>query len=51
LSRDNPDILKDETSVRNALGKEGIGEDILDALTKDMDVLRELIASNEALRQ
>ena len=51
LARDNPDILKNEKSVRNALEKEGIDKDILDALTEDMDTLRELIASNEALRQ
>jgi hypothetical protein len=43
--------LKDKQSVRSALAKEDVGEDIIDALTEDMDTLRELIASNEALRQ
>jgi hypothetical protein len=50
-SRDNPDILKDKEKVQVALLTDGVGQDVVNALTEDMDALRALIESNEALRQ
>lgn len=50
MVREQPDLLEDEDALREALKDKGYSQDIVDALTEDMDALRDLIESNEQLR-
>ena len=50
MVREQPDLLEDEDALKKALKDKGYDQDIVDALTEDMDALRDLIESNEQLR-
>ena len=48
--RENPDLLKDKANTQAYLKEEGFDSALIDALTKDMTALENLVLSNEALR-